>query len=555
MHSTIADVNIGINMQVDPFGPTGPSSLGGGIYGCEISAWDAGVIIDHKGFFVINDNAFAALGTAANYRHLSLKKVNRSIVSENTFIGAPNQAGVYLENPFCQGNTIAYNDFGSLATAVQVGSGVETTMILDNLPAAAPVINAGSGTFVRRGAARAFRDTAARYPAYGYESGRVLVPWNKMALGPVVNVTHYGANGLDTLDDTAAIQRALSAVQTHLDHGGQATLYFPAGIYHLSSRLDLTQAGANWQNLTVCGDGAHVSAIAVTGTQGVFKIDCTQPVPIFMHGLRIDPRTANPSTAIEITQQKGTVDGQRSLLLQDVHFFTWDTNGRHFRGAIEGTGVVRPLLQNVEMRSVSTDLAAEFGLRFTGGYGFDWQGGRIDGTQAAGLLDSLGGAVNIRGPWFNVGGLSGLTLEANGGSFSWNAAHTDAPFNVRVANAQDAALINTLTLSGPQNKNPAAGTTLLFENCTNLVVRDNILAAAFQTPRPDNVFVQLGAAPESCNGFDISGNMMIFNDGEGTGINIPAANLNGTVYDNRFLGNSIADIVCDEPSTVISLLP
>jgi hypothetical protein len=62
MHSTIADVNIGINMQVDPFAPTGPSSLGGAIYGCDISAWDAGVIIDHKGFFVINDNAFAALG-------------------------------------------------------------------------------------------------------------------------------------------------------------------------------------------------------------------------------------------------------------------------------------------------------------------------------------------------------------------------------------------------------------------------------------------------------------------------------------------------------------
>jgi hypothetical protein len=40
-----------------------------------------------------------------------------------------------------------------------------------------------------------------------------------------------------------------------------------------------------------------------------------------------------------------------------------------------------------------------------------------------------------------------------------------------------------------------------------------------------------------------------------TGINIPAGNMNGTVYDNRFFGNSIADIVCDEPSTVISLLP
>ena len=341
-----------------------------------------------------------------------------------------------------------------------------------------------------------------------------------------------------------------------MDHGGQATLYFPAGLYYLSSRLDLTQASAAWQNLTIAGDGAHVSAIAVTGTQGVFKIDCTQPVPIRMHGLRIDPRTANPSNAIEITQQNGTVDGDRSLLMQDVHFFTWDTNnGRHFRGAIKGEGVIRPLLQNVEMRSVSTDLAGEFGIRFTGGYGLDWQGGRIYGKQAAGIIDSLGGGVNIRGPWFNVGGLSGLTLDANGGSFSWNAAHTDAPVNMRISKANDAAVINTLTLSGPQNKDPATGTTLSFANCTGLMVRDNILAAAFETPRPANVFVQLGEFPDTCNGFDISGNAMVFNDGEGTGINVPAGNLNGMIYNNRFFKNSLADIVCDEPSTDISLLP
>jgi hypothetical protein len=94
------------------------------------------------------------------------------------------------------------------------------------------VTDAGSGTFVRRNAPRAFRDTAARYPAYGYEPGRVLVPWNKMVRRARSSMSpHYGANGLDTLDDTAAIQSALSAVQAHLDHGGQATLYFPAGLY------------------------------------------------------------------------------------------------------------------------------------------------------------------------------------------------------------------------------------------------------------------------------------------------------------------------------------
>jgi hypothetical protein len=218
-------------------------------------------------------------------------------------------------------------------------------------------------------------------------------------------------------------------------------------------------------------------------------------------------------------------------------------------------GVVRPLLQNVEMRSVGNDTRSVFGLHFTGGYGFEWQEGSIYGKQTGGLVHSLGGEVNIRGPRFAGGGLTSLTVNANGGSFSLNASHIDSPVNLRVTNANEAVVINALTIAGPQNPDYPGAETSYFGNCTNLYLRDNILSAAYQTPRPGNVFIQLGASPETCNGFDISGNMMIFNDGEGTGINIPAGNMNGTVYDNRFFGNSIADIVCDEPSTVISLLP
>ncbi len=101
-------------------------------------------------------------------------------------------------------------------------------------------------------------------------------------------------------------------------------------------------------------------------------------------------------------------------------------------------------------------------------------------------------------------------------------------------------------------RKPGRLTTFDFRNCTGLSVQDNILAAAFQTPRPSNVFIQLGSAPETCNGYGISSNMMLFNDNEGTGINVPAGNLNGGLYDNRFFGNSVNDIVCNEPSTVIT---
>jgi len=167
----------------------------------------------------------------------------------------------------------------------------------------------------------------------------------------------------------------------------------------------------------------------------------------------------------------------------------------------------------------------------------------------------LGGDVNIHGPRFAGGGLTSLTVDANGGSFSLNAAHMDAPRSLRVSDANDVVVMNTLTISGPQNPDPPTGTTLEFRGCTNLHVLDNILAAAYQTPRPANVFLQLGTTPLNCSGFDISGNMMLFNPGEGTGINIPALNMGGKVYDNRFFGTSVNDTVNSEPSTVISLLP
>jgi hypothetical protein len=553
MHTVISNVSTGINMHVDPVDFTGPSSLGGALYGCDIAAWDAGVIIDHKGYFPINDNNFTSLGTANSYRHLTLAKVHHVIVTDNTFTGASNQTGVRLEAPYCWENTISYNDFGSLTTAVRAQSGVTETMILDNWPANAPVAGSGSPTYIRRNAPRAFKDTATRKPAYGYQPGRIIVPWNQMVRGAVIKVTDYGANGLDTLDDTAAIQSAATALRTVLNSGGQGTLYFPAGLYRLSSRVELTQGGANWQAITIAGDGSQVSGIAVTGTQGVFKIDCIEQVPIFMHGFRIDPLTSNPSTAIEVTQQNGTINGTRSLHMQDVRLFTWGT--RYFSGGIKGTGVVRPLLQNVDMRSVANDNYSAFGIQFTGGYGFDWQGGNIYGKQNGGTVESMGGQVNVRGPRFAGGGLTSLIVDANGGSFSLNGAHMDAPRSLRVSNASDVTVISTLTISGPQNPDPPTGTTFDFRNCTGLSVQDNILAAAFQTPRPSNVFIQLGSAPETCNGYGISGNMMLFNDNEGTGINVPAGNLNGGLYDNRFFGNSVHDIVNREPTTTISPVP
>lgn len=98
----------------------------------------------------------------------------------------------------------------------------------------------------------------------------------------VVNVTMppYGAKPDDGLDDTAAIQRAISA-----NVGTGRTLYFPAGVYDVSDSLVAKDAGGKWEahltfqgqqrdktilrlatNAPGFGDAAHPKGVLVTGS-------------------------------------------------------------------------------------------------------------------------------------------------------------------------------------------------------------------------------------------------------------------------------------------------
>lgn len=587
LNSVITEADTGMHLHIDPYNYTGPSSLGGAIVGCDIKAWIRGVTIDHKGHFVINDNRFTRLGTSSDYLHLLLSKVHHTIVTDNKFLGSGNTGIEVADGSLSSGNTIAYNDFGILPTAVRINSGVRNTMILDNLPASAFVSNSGTGTHIERGATRGYINTPTRRPAYSNPIGfngsaqnawtrrpapnadnawRVIVPWSGMTRGTVINVTDYGADGLDTADDTTAIQNALAALRTHLNgSSAQGTLYFPAGLYLLSSRLDLTQGAANWQNVSIVGDGSHVTGIRITGIQGFVRIDGNLPT-IRLHGLRLDPWTANPSRAIDIMQRGGTVNGVRSLLAQDVSIFKNTGAGRHFHTGFHGTGLVRPLFQDMIQRAVGDDRSTTCGIYLAGGYGFDWQGGSeslINGGKRAIEITSLGGEVTFRGGGF-VGGERGLWIDANNGFFSHNATHIDSPFNLELQKASHAVFINTLTIAGPQINDHNNGTTLDFRNCADLRVRDNILAAAHETPRPQNRHVWLRQAPLTNNYWDVRGNAIIYNGFGGYGIQVEAQNYNGSIHQNRFFADinanqpftsGMVDIVNNEPSTMIWTLP
>jgi autotransporter-associated beta strand protein len=194
-------------------------------------------------------------------------------------------------------------------------------------------------------------------------------------------------------------------------------------------------------------------------------------------------------------------------------------------------------------------------LRISGGYGFDWQGGKFgDMTAVAGSIDSLGGAVNVRGPGFCAGlnTRTGLTVNANGGTFALYRAHINALNCLVVSNASAASFALTETLWGGMAYD-APSSSLRFSNCTNIVVRDASLYSAAPTNRPLNTFIVLEG--DRNRNVDISGNMFRFGDYEGTGINIAQGSANVSVYDNRFFTFPAVDIVNGEPTAAIALLP
>ena len=82
-----------------------------------------------------------------------------------------------------------------------------------------------------------------------------------------VSVKDFGATGNGVTDDTAAIQAAINYAGTLGVHGyGDplgATVFFPAGMYNVSSTLNMVDGG-----VTLCGDGKLSTTLNATGNYG-----------------------------------------------------------------------------------------------------------------------------------------------------------------------------------------------------------------------------------------------------------------------------------------------
>jgi len=544
--STITNVNIGVRIRLGE--DAAVSSSGGGTLNSLISARQIGVYIDHKNFTTFHHTIFSGCGGTGPYTNFYGNELRQATISECTFSGGPNQYGIVLQEDRVgtdNQNTISYNQFGSFGTSILVGTNVALTKIINNTNIQTNIVDQGINTYIVHGAPRPFYDSPA-----AHRTGENL-QWSANAYAPIINVMSYGAKGDGVADDTTNIMAAVTAFTNALNSSGQGTLYFPAGRYNLSKQVVLTQSGTNWQRIAICGDGAQISSIEATSTNGIFKITCTSQVPVRISNFGLYASRSNSAAAIEIAESNGTNNGPRSLVLHDVQIAATG-NDFYFKAGLIGQGLVRPLLQNNWINLY--DFVDATGVKITGGYGFDWQGGKVTDTDTAGSIDSLGGAINIRGPGFCSGLIAtGLTVNAHGGTFAHYNAHIHARNNLVVSNASEASFLLSETLWIVDFTNDPSS-TLRFSNCTNIYVRDNCLFKSGTTRnRPLNTYVMLEGGKNS--NVDISGNMMSFYDYEGTGINIAQGSSNVLVYDNRFFTFPAVDITNSEPTASIFLLP
>lgn len=113
---------------------------------------------------------------------------------------------------------------------------------------------AGGGTFVYN-LASAVADNGGTVIAPTSGGGRWLRP-----VSTTFNVVEFGAKGDASTNDTAAIQSATTAAIAVVD----ATVYFPAGDYRISSAITGAEPLAN--NISFVGEGSNVSIITQTSS-------------------------------------------------------------------------------------------------------------------------------------------------------------------------------------------------------------------------------------------------------------------------------------------------
>lgn len=107
-------------------------------------------------------------------------------------------------------------------------------------------------------------------------------------LGAYINVKYFGATGDGTTDDTVAINAAIDYINDNFIKG--AALYFPAGIYKVTSTIQLRYNG-DLGGISILGDSQYTSIIEAAGDFDLISYSGDDTVPDYdgyLWGVRVE---------------------------------------------------------------------------------------------------------------------------------------------------------------------------------------------------------------------------------------------------------------------------
>ncbi len=482
----ISHVATGIYVEMKPFSGIYMSNSNGKVLNSTISAGECGVRIKYKHAVYISNNTFLSEAGSANYSDVDLVMCRSCFVTGNSFSGTgANRTGVVLRpevNNIYTGETmVSDNTFGSFDTGVFIAAGVNETLVMNNtFETTQDVADNGDGTLEIAGTPNPFVSPASAKDAEEFEWG--------FDQGKVFNAREYGAAGDGAADDTAAIQSAVAALKAYLNGGSDrmAALYFPAGVYTLTDRIDIFQnlSDPTWNRLSLYGDGKWSSMILRDpgGVPGVFNVDFRNaPARLNVHNMMLIAGYANAGAAVAVTEPHES--GLRSLYMFNVDMKRIYSANNYFTTCLNGTNLEDPYLENLWFsmyKSVNEDehAAGTAGVYLRGGRGLTVDRVTIsDGIEAGFDVQMNGGTMRIKSHTAVQVGRVGCRVDAGGGIVAIEGCHFNChDINLDIRNAGEASYVNseTLTRDGDTVDVRTNTATIRLTDCDNVEIRNNL---------------------------------------------------------------------------------
>jgi hypothetical protein len=483
----ISNVGTGVYVEMEPYTGVYMSNSNGKLLNSTISATEYGVRFRYKTDVFISGNTFLSEAGDDAYRDVEVVMCRSSFIAGNSFVGTGlNRTGVVLRtdvaNIDAKQTMISDNTFGSFGLGIDVGAGVEETMIVNNsFGTAADILDSGESTLIVPGTPDPFVSLARAKDAEEFEWGD--------SQGTVFNVKKYGAAGNGTTDDTAAVQSAATALKTFLNQGSRAAvLYFPAGVYRILDRVDVVQdpSGPAWNKLTLHGDGKRSSIILREsgGTDGVFNVDFqASATRLNVHNMMFVAGYANAGAAVALREPVASPD--RSLYMFNVNMKRVYSVDNYFTTCLNGTNLEDPYLENMWIsmyKSVDEDEQAvgSAGIYLRGGRGMTADRITIsDGLEYGFDVQMNGGTLRIKShSAVQVGG-TGCKVDAGGGTVAIEGCHFNChDINLDIQNAGHASYVNSLTLNrdGDSIDGRTGTATIRLSGCDSAEIRNNMFS-------------------------------------------------------------------------------